>query len=173
MLARPLVRDSLPDAGKCRESIAPDLSALPEAAIRRDRKRQGWNMNTTSISDAAFRFLLAIGECHRRLSHHAIRLRELGDVRTVQHMAYMPELADAFRLDQFVDAELVTGDAISWWLEITVTGQNIAVEADVRRIHSEGQDVIVTIGEYIFSTDAACAVELPCIAERLCSANPL
>ena len=130
-------------------------------------------MNTTSISDTAFRFLLAIGECHRLLSNHAVRLRELGDVRTVQHVPYIQELADAFRLGEFVDAELVTGNAISWCLEITVTGQKIAVEADVRRIHSEGQDVIVTIGEYIFSTDAACAVELPGIAERLCSANPL
>jgi hypothetical protein len=130
-------------------------------------------MDTTSISSIALRLLLAIGECHRRLQAHAIHLRKLAEVQTVEHVADMPDLIDSYRLEEYVDAELVSGEAISWRLEITVTGKNIAVEADVRRIHSEGQDVIANIGEYNYSADADCSEELPGIAERLCSVNPL
>jgi hypothetical protein len=130
-------------------------------------------MDTSSINSNAFRLLLAIGECHRRLRRHAIQLRELTGVRAVTHLADMPDLADdGYRLEEYVDAELHSGEAVSWCLEMTVAKQHLVVEADVRRNRSEGQDVIFTLGEYTYATDAACAAELSDIAKRLCSANP-
>ena len=79
--------------------------------------------------------LSAIGECHRRLRSHAIHLREIAKVLDVKHVVEMPELVDAYRLEEYVDAELVSGEAISWCFEITKTRKTILVEADVRRIH--------------------------------------
>jgi hypothetical protein len=91
----------------------------------------------------------------------------------VTHVAEMPDLTDGYRLEEYVDAELHSGDALSWCLEITVSQHNIAVEADVRRVRSEGQDVLLTIGEFVYSTPAACSAALPAITDRLCGAIPL
>jgi hypothetical protein len=85
----------------------------------------------------------------------------------------MPELPAGFRLAEYVDAELMDGEALSWCLEITVTVDNVAVEADVRRIHALGQDVIYEIAESSYSSQTACSLALPEITKRLCSANPL
>jgi len=131
-------------------------------------------MNSISANNGALLLLLAIGECHRCLTLHAVHLRELCDrVRAVKHGVEMPELIDSYRLEEYVDAELASGEAISWCLEITVTNTDILVEADVRRIHAEGQDVIAQIGEYRFSTVSECSAQLRDITERLCSAHPL
>jgi hypothetical protein len=123
--------------------------------------------------DSKFELLLAIGESHRRLKRHVVHLRELTNVRAVTHDVEMPDLIDSYRIAEYVDAELVSGEAISWCLEITVTGATILVEADVRRIHSEGQDVVADIGEYQYSMEAEWSAQLRDITERLCSANPL
>lgn len=117
--------------------------------------------------------LAAIGECHRQLKQHAIHLCDHIKVRDVVHVIEMPELFESYRLQEYVDAELVSGEAISWCLEITLTKTTILVEADVRRIHSQGQDIIDSIGEYEYSTEAECASHLTNIVTQLCSANPL
>jgi hypothetical protein len=130
-------------------------------------------METISNSGSGFPLLLAIGECHRRLKRHAIYLSEIDGVRAVKHVVEMPDLIGRYRLEEYVDAELVSGEAISWCLEITVTETAILVEADVRRIHAEGQDVVAKIGEYRYSREAECSAQLRDIAERLCTANPL
>ncbi len=117
--------------------------------------------------------LSAIGECHRRLQRHAIQLRERADVRGVTHDVQMPALIDSFRLEEYVDAELVSGEAISWCLEFTVTETAIFVEADVRRNHADGQDVVAKIAEYRYSTGVECLPQLRYTTERLCSTNPL
>jgi len=126
-----------------------------------------------AMDDEAFEFLLAIGDCHRQLQRHAIELRKHQGVRTVEHVSDMPELPAGFRLAEYVDAELMDGEALSWCLEITVTVDNVAVEADVRRIHALGQDVIYEIAESSYSSQTACSLALPEITKRLCSANPL
>jgi hypothetical protein len=130
-------------------------------------------MKTTSHSDYELPLLLTIGECHRLLQSHSIRLSKHKNVRTVKHAVDMPGLSDSYRLEEYVDAELVSGEAISWCLEITVFGTRILVEADVTRIHADGQDVVARIGEYEYSTEGEYAAQLRQVAERLCSANPL
>lgn len=123
--------------------------------------------------DRSFQFLLAFGECHRRLNRHAIHLQGLALVRGVQHVVEMPDLGDAYRYEEYVDAELVSGEALSWCLEITMTETTIAIGADVTRIHAEGQDVVRKIGEYEYSAETDCLAQLRDVTERLCSTNPL
>lgn len=116
--------------------------------------------------------LSAIANCHAKLHDHAIRLRERPAIREVTDVCNLPALDGAFRVEEFVDAELVSGDAISWCLEVTVTLDGVSVEADVRRVHSQGQDLLVGIAEGTFTaTEAARA--LPEITQRLCSAVPV
>src|SRR5262245_15796104 len=116
--------------------------------------------------------LSAIGNCHGKLRNHAIRLRDRPVVRKVTHVCDMPALDGAFRVEEFVDAELVSGDAISWFLEVTVTLDGVTVEADVRRIHSQGQDLLVGVAEGTYTTCEA-ARALPELTQRLCSAVPV
>ena len=130
-------------------------------------------MDMVSVIGRRFPLLLAIGECHRRLGRHALRLRERNDVQTVKHVVDMPALTDSYRIEEYVDAELVSGEAISWYLGITVTEAAILVEADVRRNHAEGQDVVATIGNYHYSTKEECSEQLKDITERLCSCDLL
>lgn len=131
-------------------------------------------MDSISANGGAFPLLLAIGECHRRLKLHAIHLREHHDrVLAVKHVVEMPDLTDSYRLEEYVDAELASGEAISWCLEITMTNTAILVEADVRRIHAEGQDVVARIGEHRYLTVSECAAQLRDITESLCSVNAL
>ena len=115
----------------------------------------------------------AIGASHRRLKCFANHLRSLANVRMVTHVAEMPELGGGYRLEEYVDAEFHSGEALSWCLEITVNQENFSVEADVRRVHLGGQDVASTIGEFVYRTPAACAAAIPDIVDRLCCAFPL
>jgi hypothetical protein len=117
--------------------------------------------------------LSAIGECHRRLQRHAVHLSEMANVRDVKHDVNMPDLKYAFRLEEYVDAELVSGEAYCWCLEITITKTNILVEADVRKIHSNRQDIVEALENCQFSTGNECSQQLPEIANRLCWINPL
>jgi hypothetical protein len=121
---------------------------------------------------AHFALLLALGECHRRLKQHASAIKDSYNIRQVTHVTDMPNVSDSFRLEEYVDAELNCGDAISWCLEITVAEKEIVVEADVRRIHGSGQDVIAKIGDFRFCQDADNSSQLLEITERLCCANP-
>ena len=59
--------------------------------------------------------------------------------------------------------------SISWLLEVTITADEVTVEADVRRVHSQGQDLLVGIAEDTY-TVAEAAIALPEIAQRLFSA---
>ena len=118
-------------------------------------------------------FLVAIGKCHRRLQQLATFLKKAPGVLPVTHIPEMPEINDIYRLEEYVDAELDTGDAISWCLEITVTESAILVDADVRHNHGRGQDLLVSVGTYEYSTILACSAQLPDLADRLCSAHSL
>ncbi|MBA4192275.1 MAG: hypothetical protein C0467_30260 [Planctomycetaceae bacterium] len=122
------------------------------------------------MNPEAIALLSAIANCHGKLREHAIRLRERPTVRDVKHVCEIPVLDGAFRVEEFVDAELVSGEAISWFLEVTVAPNGVAVEADVRRIHNVGQDLVTGIAEDKLTVDEA-ARQLPEIAERLCSAG--
>lgn len=78
------------------------------------------------------------------MQRHAIALRDRVGVCDVTHVVDMPLLPDNYRLEEYVDAELNSGEAISWRLEITVTETALVVDADVRRIHANVQDARAT-----------------------------
>jgi hypothetical protein len=126
-------------------------------------------MNTRSAINSELPLLLAIGECHRRLSQHAIRINAFPAVRSVKHVVCMPELGEAFRLEECVDAELVTRDAISWYFETTITASTIAIEADIRRIHSQGQDLIESVGEFQLPMASESIGTMLHVVDRLCA----
>jgi hypothetical protein len=117
--------------------------------------------------------LIAIGACHQRLTQHAITLREFPSVRSVSHVVDLPRLETAFRYVEYIDAELTSGEAISWCLELTVSRDEISIDADVRRIHRDGQDVLSTVKTRDYDAIGECVFELSGVAERLCTANPL
>lgn len=123
------------------------------------------------MNPEALALFSAVADGHRQLRAHAIRLRERDDVREVTHQCDMPLVEGAVRIVEFVDAELACGDAISWCLETTVTPDEVLVEADVRRIHGAGQDVLFHIAENAYPAGEA-ARALPEVAQRLCSATP-
>lgn len=120
-----------------------------------------------------FNLFIALGMCHRLLKDHADRLASRSVVRTVKHWSDMSNIDGAFRLEEYVDAELKNGQAISWCLELTLTADAMMVEADVRRIHREGQDVIEAIADCEFQNAGAGAIGVAEITKKLCASNPV
>lgn len=62
---------------------------------------------------------------------------------------------------------------MSWCIEITVDEEAIRVEADVRTIHSAGQDTIWNSGEHAFTSDVDFMLGIHGILEQLCDAHPI
>jgi len=120
-----------------------------------------------------FNLLVTIGKCHVLLKRHADGLLSRAAVKTVKHWCDMPSLHDAFRLEEYVDAELVNGEAVSWCLELTITLEGVLLEADVRRIHHDGQDVVAEIANREFKNVEGCLEEIFEITQRLCASSDL
>ncbi len=114
---------------------------------------------------------LAIGDCHRLMVVHANEVRARLNVTDVTHWSDMYNVDGAFRLEEFVDAEHPDGQATSWRLELTLTLNNVSVEADVRRIHGSGQDLLTEIVDCSYGTASECSANLLEITRRLCAAN--
>jgi hypothetical protein len=121
----------------------------------------------------AHNLFLAIGSCHGLMKKHASSIMLRPDVKTVKHWCDMLNVDGGFRLEEYVDAELADGQAISWCLELTLTLESIAVEADVRRIHEDGQDILVEIADCDYAKEADCSTGLLEITRRLCDSNPV
>jgi len=119
-----------------------------------------------------FNLFITIGRCHRLLKDHADQLASRSGVRTAKHWSDMSNVDDAFRLEEYVDAELANGQAVSWCLELTLTADGIKVEADVRRIHEEGQDVVAEIGDCEFQNAVDGSNGVAEITRKLCASNP-
>lgn len=125
------------------------------------------------INNSEYRLLFALGMCNHRLRVHKVTLESRPKVTEATHWSDIEIVDEAFRLKEFVDAELINGQAISWRLEVTVTPHKIAVEADVRRIHSEGIDVLVEIANYCFDNVTVASNRITDITEQLCAVDPI
>jgi hypothetical protein len=90
-----------------------------------------------------------------------------------KHLAGGTELTDAYRVEEYVDAEMYSEGTISWRLEITVSQNGYSVEADVRRNHSDRQDLVAEVGGFSYLTPATCSGELSTVVDKLCEAFPL
>jgi|GEM_PF-5893424 len=123
------------------------------------------------MDEVVLELLLAMGDCHRLLVEHAKELKARHHVKEVTHCTDMYRIEDAFRLEEFVDAEHRDGQATSWRLEVTFSSFGIQVEADVRAAHSLGQDLLTEVSDCNYATVRECSADLLQITQRLCSAN--
>ena len=121
----------------------------------------------------SYNLFITIGRCHRLLKDHADKLASRSVVRAVKQWSDMSNVDGAFRLEEYVDVELADGQAMSWCLEVTLTQDSIMVEADVRRIHDEGQDVLATIADCRYRNVVNCSNGLGEITRELCASNPV
>lgn len=119
------------------------------------------------------KFLRAISQTHCRLLRLLCSLQRVPGVLSVVQDVHSPEGADGFFYEQFVDAELTSGEARCWRLEIWILDDDIVVEADVRQQHGLGYDVLEEVWEKSYASTDECASELPHVAAKLCAACPL
>ena len=120
-----------------------------------------------------YNLLFTIGKCNRVLKDHANELASRSGVTEITHWSDMEIVDDAFRLKEFVDAELVNGQAISWRLELTLMPEGITVEADVRRIHDKGFDVLEEIADCEYRNVVDGSNGIAEITRKLCAIDPL
>lgn len=113
--------------------------------------------------------LASIAECHSQLKDHAKKLRSDPKVVSVVHWTDMTNLANGVRLEESVDAELNSGEALSWCIQLQVNSAGIEVEADIRRIHRDGQDLVIQISQRCWNDCEGATSEVSDIVQDLCT----
>lgn len=108
-------------------------------------------------------FLATVAAARDRLIALARSLESHPAVTKVTHWSECPALESGARIEEFVDAELQSGNAISWSLEIALYDGSWHLEADIRIIHATGQDRLVEFPE----RDGSQVPELLCQIEAL------
>lgn len=126
----------------------------------------------SSTQEDTVRLLAAFAECHRNMRAFADALRLHTKVKSVTHWLDLIPFKDGFRIEEFVDAELLDGGALAWCLEISGTGDRLALEADVRRAIPSGQEVISVIAEDAPLGVAECVSEVKAVVRSLCAVRP-
>jgi hypothetical protein len=76
---------------------------------------------TNDMETEIYKLFFAIGSCHEKLKLLAKRLETHPEVKGVTHWLDMYNVDNAFRMEEFVDAELTSGEAMSWALEMTLS----------------------------------------------------
>ncbi|SFI77158.1 hypothetical protein [Planctomicrobium piriforme] len=84
---------------------------------------------------------------HTRFVQEAIALDAEKVVVSVKHWWELDINPEFVRIEQYLDAELIDGCAISWRLEVTTSDSGHQIEADVRKIISNSYDMIAEIAE--------------------------
>lgn len=98
------------------------------------------------MNSDCYKMMAALAECHVFLRDHAASVRSLSCVKSVTHWSELSPTGDGgVRFENFVDAELLDGRAISWNMEITITVDFVTIEADIREIGDSGDRVLRTI----------------------------
>jgi hypothetical protein len=120
-----------------------------------------------------YHLLINIGTCHRLLKDFANGVRSRVNVKSVTHWTDLHDIDSAFRLEEFVDAELVSGEAISWRLELTICVDRFIIESDVRRIHGNGQDVVAEVADRVYSTETECSTGILEVVRQLSNTYPI
>lgn len=124
------------------------------------------------MDNDAFKLFIAIGTCHCRLKEHAQEIRKHSSVTSVTCWLDAYDFDNACRFEDYVDAEISNGEAISWRLEITLTLDEFIVEADVRKIHAAGYDVVAEVADRTYSTAAECAIGILEVTRQLIVVDP-
>ena len=113
--------------------------------------------------------LAALGDAAASLKQHSLQLRQRVDVTSVERRC---EITGGERpaVEWYVDAELASGDALSWRLLVYWSDAEWVIEADVRRVVAGGSHVEVEF-ESRTSDDAALRKQLLAAADDLTSAT--
>jgi len=133
-----------------------------------------FTLAASSQGDDWHDFLLTLVNCHGQFRKHANALQTQPAVHAVTRNWNMQSFPSAWRLDDFVYAELKSGEALHWVLEVTVSNDNVTVEAEVTRIDHTGKKLLsekLEIGTFDCQTKADCCQSLPAIVDRLCLLN--
>jgi hypothetical protein len=121
------------------------------------------------MSKPVFRDLMKVlGDVAASLQELSVRLRQRHDVTGVDRRC---EISGGERpaVEWYVDAELASGDALSWRLLVHWADAEWVIEADVRRVSRSGSDAEVEFDNRT-SDDAALRAELLAAAADLNSA---
>ena len=113
----------------------------------------------------------ALGDVTASLKNHSLRLRQRVDVTSVERRC---EITGGERpaVEWYVDAELGTGDALTWRLLLYWSGAEWVIEADIRRVAIGGSHAEVEFDRRV-SHDATLGKELLAAADDLTSAAVL
>lgn len=118
-------------------------------------------------------FLMALGKCHQTLEDHRETISTHPAVTSTIHQVRYSSESDAFVFSECVDVELRDGNAISWYLELTMYPTCVSIDADVFHCVSQGGYRVANIAEERLFTDASvCAKELIEITQNLCAIIP-
>src|SRR5256886_13810257 len=104
--------------------------------------------------DVPIAVLQLLGRCTRKLAEFANEIRQERGVRSVSSRVECLDYLSGPTLEGYVDAELDTGNAITWWVEIpSLTSENCSVLTEVLVNTGEGQERLMerkpaTIGSF-------------------------
>lgn len=90
----------------------------------------------------AIRFLEAIAGINVKLTEFARILRSEPQVSRIQHNFECHKYQSGAMLEGFVDAELHSRKAITWWLDVKWSVDQWVITARILLNHEQGQDVI-------------------------------
>ncbi len=90
--------------------------------------------------EALSTFLEAVAAAAREIELLLAAVRQRRDVESATSRLDCRSYSSAVSLEAYVDAELVSGDSLCWWLEVTRRDSEWALEASVRLTTSSGQD---------------------------------
>lgn len=89
------------------------------------------------------------------------------------HWTRLYDLKAAFRIDESIGAELSNGQAIDWGIEITGYEGVLHVEAEIRSVHDQGQDLVRAVADQKFEEVDDFTDSLARIVEDLCDLSSL
>lgn len=116
--------------------------------------------------------LATLAKCHALINQFALTCKALSTVSDVVHATEMQYLTEGIRVMEFVDADLVQGDAVSWRFEVTFTPIDIAVESDIGKIDGLGYNMVRDIADLRFESTEEWTSAAIVIAQQLVSVLP-
>ncbi len=127
---------------------------------------------------SAASIVAALALIAQRLSELASALRQNAAVCSVTFAVAPRRYADGDRVECYVDAELVTGDAVGYWLEFRCVSGSWIIESSIRHNTEEGENELFGLptryavdDEELVGELAGASAALVAAAERVDVAN--
>ena len=121
------------------------------------------------MNEEALKVLMLIADVHRLLCDHSSRLDLETKVQSVAHWNDVISLPSGVAVQEFVDATVSDEVSYSWQWYMSITRQDVQLEAQICRDDTGGQTRLITIAELTFEDWEACSLESLKRARDLCS----